>query len=70
MASKSGVVEFFKQVRAEVRKVVWPSRKETVVSLVMVLILVFLSAIFFFVIDQFFSFIAGRGVSFLVGLFR
>lgn len=70
MASKTSVIDFFKQVRTEVRKVVWPSRRETVVSLTMVLILVTLAALFFFLVDQLFSFAAGRGINFLVGLFR
>ncbi|MEI7668651.1 MAG: preprotein translocase subunit SecE [Pseudomonadota bacterium] len=44
--------KFFREVRQEVGKVVWPSRKETMVSTSMVLILVIISAIFFWVVDS------------------
>jgi len=46
---------FFRQVRQEVAKVTWPSRKETIVSTVMVFVMVVLASVFFFVIDQFFA---------------
>ncbi len=45
-------VEFFKQVRAEAKKVTWPSRKETTVSTIAVFIMVFLAAVFLFLSDQ------------------
>jgi preprotein translocase subunit SecE len=44
--------EFVRQVRQEVGKVTWPTRKETTVSTGMVFIFVFLAAVFFFVVDQ------------------
>ena len=37
-------------------KVTWPTRKETTVTTIMVLIMVFLAALFFFVVDQILSF--------------
>ena len=46
------IQQFAKQVRQEALKVTWPSRKETVVSTVMVLAMVTLAAIFFFLVDQ------------------
>lgn len=45
-------IEYVRQVRAEMKKVTWPSRKETTVSTVAVFIMVFLAAIFLFVADQ------------------
>ena len=48
--------QFMREVRQEVSKVTWPSRKETMISTVMVFIMVFLAAIFFFVIDQILAF--------------
>lgn len=45
------VIQFFSQVRAEGRKIVWPSRKETWITSVMVFIMVTLAAAFFFVVD-------------------
>ena len=47
--------EFIRQVRAETAKVVWPTRKETVATAIMVLIMTSLLAIFFFGVDAFFS---------------
>ena len=39
------------QVRAEARKIVWPSRKETWITSVMVFIMVVLAAVFFWIVD-------------------
>ena len=44
--------EFIRQVRQEVAKVTWPTRKETAVTTAMVFVMVFVSAMFFFVVDQ------------------
>ena len=43
--------EFIRQVRAETAKVHWPTRKETVATAIMVIIMTSLLAIFFFGID-------------------
>jgi preprotein translocase subunit SecE len=67
MASKiTNPFTFLQQVRAETAKVTWPSRRETVISTVMVLAFAFLAAIFFFVADQ----IIAYGVEFILGLGR
>ena len=56
--------EYVRQVRAEgIQKVHWPSRKETVTTAIMVLIMTTLLAIFFFGIDSLFNTI----VQFLLG---
>jgi preprotein translocase subunit SecE len=47
-----GPFEFLAQVRDEGRKVTWPTRKETVVTTVMVFIMVVVAAIFFTLVDQ------------------
>ena len=47
--------EFIRQVRAETAKVHWPTRKETVATAIMVLIMTGLLAFFFFGTDAFFS---------------
>ena len=44
-------VGFFREVRAEMRKISWPSRRETWITSVMVLIMVVITAVFFFVVD-------------------
>jgi preprotein translocase subunit SecE len=43
---------FMQQVRAEMAKVVWPTRKETIVTTIMVLIMSTLAALFFLAADQ------------------
>lgn len=48
---------FLQQVRSEVSKVVWPSRNETVVSTIMVLIMVALASVFFLIADQLISWV-------------
>jgi preprotein translocase subunit SecE len=47
--------EFIRQVRAETAKVVWPSRKETVTTAIMVIIMTTILGLFFFGVDSFFS---------------
>lgn len=47
--------EFFRQVRAETAKVVWPTRKETVMTAVMVVIMTTILGLFFFGVDSAFS---------------
>ncbi|GAB4521803.1 MAG: hypothetical protein Kow00133_08970 [Amphiplicatus sp.] len=49
---KTSPLEFVQQVRAEMLKVTWTSRNETLISTVMVLIMVAIMALFFFLVDQ------------------
>lgn len=53
--ARTSPVEFIQQVRAETRKVVWPSRRETVMTAVMVVIMTTILAIFFLGIDTIFE---------------
>jgi preprotein translocase subunit SecE len=50
--AKTNPVEFFREVRQEVARVTWPTRKETAVTTAMVFVMVFIAALFFFVVDQ------------------
>ncbi|CAH0340420.1 preprotein translocase subunit SecE [Rhizobium sp. CECT 9324] len=52
MASKANPFAFLQQVRSETSKVTWPSRRETVISTLMVLAMVVFAALFFFGADQ------------------
>lgn len=47
---------FLQQVRQETSKVTWPSRRETTISTIMVVIFAFVAAIFFFAADQLMAF--------------
>lgn len=62
--AKTSPVEFINQVKAETKKVAWPTRKETVTTTILVGIMTFLLGIFFFGIDQLFAAI----VKFLLSL--
>lgn len=50
--AKTNPVQFIQQVRAETKKVTWPTRKETLVTTAMVFVMVFVACVFFFAVDQ------------------
>ncbi|HWI85484.1 MAG TPA: preprotein translocase subunit SecE [Sphingomonas sp.] len=61
-ASKGGVGAwlrnipiFVQQVKAETGKVVWPTRRETVMTAIMVLVMTLVLGVFFFAVDWVFS---------------
>ena len=64
MALAADPLKFLREVRAEVAKVTWPSRKETLVTTGLVFALSALAAIFFFLTDQ----IIGIGVRAVFGV--
>ena len=47
--------QFVNQVRSEASKVVWPTRRETMMTAVMVMIMTSLLAVFFLGVDSVFS---------------
>jgi preprotein translocase subunit SecE len=51
-----GLVQFFREVRIEARKITWTSRRETWITSVMVAIMVVLAMIFFWLVDAGVSF--------------
>lgn len=53
--AKTSPGEFINQVRAETRKVVWPTRRETVTTAIMVVIMTTVLALFFLGVDSFFN---------------
>ncbi|MBP1862328.1 preprotein translocase subunit SecE [Pararhizobium sp. YC-54] len=59
MASKTNPFTFLQQVRSETAKVTWPSRRETMISTLMVFVMVFFAAIFFFAADQLMGWLIG-----------
>lgn len=59
MASKTNPFTFLQQVRTETSKVTWPTRKETLISTIMVLVMVAFAAAFFFVADQVLGYVVG-----------
>jgi preprotein translocase subunit SecE len=63
--AKTSPVEFIQEVREEAKKIVWPSRKEIMISTIMVMIMVTAAAVFFLLVD----FILKQGIDkLLLGL--
>ncbi|MFA7430137.1 MAG: preprotein translocase subunit SecE [Rhodospirillaceae bacterium] len=62
--AKTNPGQFVRQVRQEVSKVTWPTRKETVISTIMVFIMVVLASLFFLFVDW----ILALGVRLVFGL--
>jgi preprotein translocase subunit SecE len=65
VAAKTNPFQFLQQVRAEVAKVVWPTRREVMLTTVMVFIMASLTAVFFFIVDL----IIRTGLQALLGMF-
>ena len=59
-------IEYLRQVRSEIRKITWPSRKETTVSTLAVFCMVFFASLFLYFADQIIAmivrFIMGFGI--------
>jgi preprotein translocase subunit SecE len=64
--ARTNPFEFLQQVRTEVSKVTWPTRKETVITTIMVLVMVIAAALFFLFVD----FMLSNLVSFVLGIGR
>jgi len=62
--ARTNPITFLQQVRSEVAKVVWPTRNETLVSTIMVLIMVALASLFFLAADQLISWLVQLMLSF------
>lgn len=62
--AKTSPGEFFNQVKAEARKVVWPTRQETTTTAIFVGVMMLILAVFFLGIDSLF----GAVVKFLLSL--
>jgi preprotein translocase subunit SecE len=63
-ARRVGIVQFFQEVRREASKVTWPTWKETYLTTIMVFIMVFISMIFFAVVD----YLLGIGLNLFLGV--
>ena len=61
--ARTNPLEFLQQVREEANKITWPSRRETVTSTIMVLIMVVAASVFFFAVDA----VLERAVKLLFG---
>jgi preprotein translocase subunit SecE len=61
--AKTNPLEFLRQVRQEVGRVTWPTRKETTVTTIMVFAMAIVAALFFFLVDQ----VLAHGVRLILG---
>ncbi len=52
MATKTSPAQLIAQARAEIAKVVWPSRREVMLTTIMVFIMAALTATFFSLVDM------------------
>jgi preprotein translocase subunit SecE len=50
--AKESAFKFLREVRAEIQKVTWPTRRETAVTTAMVFVMAALAGVFFLVADQ------------------
>ncbi len=64
--ARTNPFEFMQQVRTEVAKVTWPTRRETVITTVMVLLMSIAAALFFLAAD----YVLSTLVTFVLGLGR
>lgn len=55
---------FLQEVRAEAAKVTWPTRRETLITTVLVILMVLLASLFFVAVDQGLRLIVGLILSF------
>jgi preprotein translocase subunit SecE len=55
--AKTSPFKFLQEVRSEVGKVTWPSRRETAITTAMVFVMVALASVFFLVADQLIRFV-------------
>lgn len=62
--AKTNPLEFLQQVRAETSKVTWPTRRETIITTVMVFIMVAFAMVFFFLADTAVSYIVSLVLGF------
>jgi len=62
--AKTTPLQFLQQVRNETNKVTWPTRRETVITAIMVVIFVAVMAIFFSITDA----VLKAGVGFIINL--
>jgi preprotein translocase subunit SecE len=58
--ARTNPFEFIQQVRQEAAKVTWPTRRETMITTVMVLIMVALASLFFLGVDTVLSYVVNK----------
>jgi preprotein translocase subunit SecE len=62
--AKFSPFKFLQEVRAETEKVTWPSRRETMITTIMVFVMVALASVLFLIADQ----IIRMAITFVLGI--
>lgn len=62
--AKTNPFQFLQEVRNETAKISWPTRRETMITTVMVFIFATIASVFFLLVDQ----VLRLGVGFILGI--
>lgn len=62
--SKINLIEFAQETKREVQKITWPTRRETVTTTIMIVVMALMAGVFFFVVDS----ALGFGISKILGM--
>lgn len=62
--AKLDIVGFYRETRQEIAKVTWPTRKETVLTTVLVVVMALIAGVFFLAVDS----VLGFGISKILGM--
>ena len=60
LAPKTSMADFVRETRQEIAKVTWPTRKETLVTTAMIVVLALLAGVFFLAVDSGLGFVISR----------
>ena len=63
--AQTNPLRFMQEVRSEVSKIVWPARRELLITTAMVFVMAAIASLFFFLVDQVIRF----GLSGILGFF-
>ena len=61
-----GIAKYFRELRSELKKVQWPTRKQTINNTLIVIACVIIVGVFIWLFD----YVAGQGISALIGAFN
>lgn len=56
----ASITEFAKETKREVAKVTWPTRRETVITTIMIVVMALVAGIFFFAVDSALGYVVGK----------
>jgi preprotein translocase subunit SecE len=57
---KTSLADFARETQQEIKKVTWPTRKETLTTTVMIVVMALITGVFFLAVDSFLGFVISR----------